>query len=199
MNNENRTYGFMIDDADWAGCPSITAKVMAREGDAMHPINPRSDGESEFWGAPKRTTGLLLSDLTVRTYLSNQGPGRPMLIGPSWEFESVHYVGTQKARKLLHSCRRIEQSITKLDAREHGDVLMAVAAGLGLSWYVERVGPSRGRMLTHDIWRFGTLAEARDRYRAGVEKLRAQLPADVPDNVRMVDLVEDCGENGENT
>ena len=170
-----RTYGFTISTKTWADSPAVTATIMVREDDARYPCNPRTEGEHEIWDAPKRTHGLLLNNLVIRTYLS--GPhhkmGRAMVIGPSIEFGSITYVDTKLAKAALKTLERIERVIAKANSCEAGDVIMAIAEATGAEWYAHRIsdGPP-SFSYAQDQWRFGDLTEARDVYRAEVEKLR---------------------------
>jgi hypothetical protein len=170
-----RSYGFMIDEKPWADSPAVTARIMVREGDSPYPCNPRTEGEHEIWDAPKRTHGLLLNDLIIRTYLS--GPkivaGRAMVIGPSIEFGSINYVDAKLAERALNTLKRIERAITKGNSHEAGDVIMAIAQAIGAEWCVQRLsdGPP-SFSYAQDQWRFAAVSEARDTYRKAVEKLR---------------------------
>jgi hypothetical protein len=76
---------------------------------------------------------------------------------------------------MLRTMRKINKQLDKSKASEAGDVLMAVAKALGLTWYATPVGPERGTMYSDCEWRFGDVIEARDAFRAGVEKLKAKL------------------------
>jgi hypothetical protein len=170
-----RSYGFMIDTKTWADSPAGTARIMAREGDTPYPCNPRTESEHEIWDAPKQTHGLLLNDLVIRTYLS--GPlthrGRAVVIGPSIEFSSINYVDTKLAKAALRTLERIDRAIARAHSAEAGDVIMAIAQAIGAEWYAHRVGDQPPSFsYAQDQWRFAPVTEARDVYRAAVEKLR---------------------------
>lgn len=172
-----RTYGIMIDEKPWADCPAVTARIMVcEEGDRPYPINPRTEGEHEIWDAPKRTHGLLLNNLVIRTHLS--GPlhiaGRAMVIGPCYDFASISYVDTKVARAAVKTLERIDRAIANAKCSEAGDIIMTIAKAIGATFYVERLGKEPPSFsYERDQWRFGDITEARDVYRAAVQRLHA--------------------------
>jgi hypothetical protein len=175
MTGDKRTYGFLIEEQKFADCPSVVARVLAREGDAEHPINPRSEGEDSIWGAPKKTDGLALQTLEIRCW-TNTDPKMGYFHGPDVRFDSARFIDTRTATRLLATMKRIDREIRKADAREAGDVLMAVAKAIGATFSVHPVGGSRGGFYTDHGWRFGTLIEARDEFRQLVDKIKLLVP-----------------------
>jgi hypothetical protein len=173
-----RSYAFAIDTKPWANCPSVAARILVRDGDATSPINPRTDGEDTLWDAPKRTAGLLLNNLVIRTWLSGPThiPGRAMLIGPAVEFESLSYVNLKIANRAHTTLRRIDKELTRYRIGEAGDMLMAIGRVLGVTMNVTALDPNNhGTFYTDNTWRWGPITEARDLYRAEVAKLQAVI------------------------
>jgi hypothetical protein len=173
-----RSYAFAIDTKPWAGCPSVAARILVRDGNAASPINPRSEGEDSLWDAPKRTDGLLLNNLVIRTWLSGPThiPGRAMLIGPAVEFESLSYVNLKIASRAHATLRRINKQLIRYRIGEAGDMLMVIGRVLGVTMNVTALDPdNRGTLYTDNTWHWGAITEARDLYRAEVAKLQAVI------------------------
>jgi hypothetical protein len=167
---DKRTYGFRITEEKFADCPSVVVRALARQGDAEYPINPRSEGEDSIWDAPARADGLALNNLEIITWL-----GEKYASGVDVRFDSARFIDQRLAERMLRTMKRINRELAKDNSREAGDVLMAVAKAIGATWYVTPVGAERGSSYTDNQWRFGELTEARDVFRAMVEKCHAPL------------------------
>jgi hypothetical protein len=167
-----RSYGFLVREEKWADNDSVVVKVLAREHGAKHPINPRTEGEDHIWDAPKKTDGMALSDLEIRVYLSSD---YKYISGADVRFDTARFVNSRLAKRLLKTMTRIDREIAKTNAREVGDVVMAVAKAIGATWTVEPVGTPRGSFYSEDQWRFTTVERARDLARDAVAKLQAKL------------------------
>jgi hypothetical protein len=169
-----RSYGFRIDEERFADCPAVVARVLAREGEAESPINPRSEGEDSIWDAPPKQDGLALASLEIITWRDSNFK---YVTEVQVRFDTVRFVDQKLAERMLKTMKRINRELRKTTAREAGDVLMAVAKAIGATWLVEAAGPNKGNFYTDMQWRFGTLIEARDKFRALVDKLRAPVEA----------------------
>lgn len=169
-----RSYGFSVREEKWADADSVVVKVLAREHSTKYPINPRSEGEDAIWDAPKKTAGLALADLEMRVHLSSDNR---YLSGVDVRFDTARFVDTRLAKRLLKTMTRIDREIAKVNAREIGDVVMAVAKAIGAIWTVEPVGSPHGSFYSDSEWRFTTVERARDLAREAVEKLRLKLVA----------------------
>jgi hypothetical protein len=169
-----RSYGFMVSEEKWADNDSVVVKVLAREHGTKHPINPRMDGEDAIWDAPKKTAGLALADLEIRIWRSSDDR---YISGAEVRFDGARFIDTRLAKRLLKTMTRVDREIAKTNAREIGDIVMAVAKAIGATWTVEPVGQARGSFYSEDEWRFTTVERARDLAREGVEKLRTKLVA----------------------
>jgi len=173
-----RSYGFLIEEEPFADCPSIVARVLVREPgrSEAYPINPRSEGEDAIWDAPKKASELALQSLEVRCWV-NTDPKLGYLHGPDVRIDNARFITERLAKRLLNTMTRVNRAIRKANAREAGDVLMAVGKAIGAEWYVKRTGKRRGSFYSDEDWEFRPLAEGRDEYRRQFEKLRALLPA----------------------
>jgi len=173
-----RSYGFLIEEEKFADCPSVVARVLVREPgkSESYPINPRSEGEDEIWDAPKKTAGLALQSLEVRCW-ANTDPKMGYFHGPDVRFDNARFVDERLAKRLFATMSRVNRAIRKANAREAGDVLMAVGKAIGAEWYVKRIGKPKGSFYSEERWEFCPLVEGREEYRRQVEKLKALLPA----------------------
>jgi hypothetical protein len=170
-----RSYAFAIDTKPWAECPCVTVRILAREGDAASPINPRSEGEDTIWDAPKKTNGLVLAGLVIRTWVHGTSANyAASLVGPNVDFEHVGYVNERLARRLLRTLTRINKAISKSGVHEAGDVLMVVGKALGVTSFVAPIDEKAGGTWYGDqTWRWSKLTDARDTLREKVDGLRA--------------------------
>ena len=132
-----RSYGFAVQEEKWAGDDSVLIKVLAREYGEKFPINPRMEGESTIFDAPKKTEGMALSGLEIRVHLSSD---YKYLSSPDVRIDNARFVDSRLAKRLLKTMTRIDREIAKTNAREVGDVVMAVAKAIGATWTVEPVG-----------------------------------------------------------
>lgn len=181
-----RTYGLRVTTAQekYIDHPTTIARVLVRENQEDSPINPRSEGESSIYGAPPNMQGLALADLELRIFFYTSESGRTSTAcGPEIEYRNVHSVDIRQATRMAKTLTRIHKAIEKANAREAGDVLMAFAKALGLTFTVtEQAATYRGttpswQKYSDSDWRFSKLTDARDQLRAQIEKTRAELTA----------------------
>lgn len=182
MTDRKRTYGFAIEEDRFADCPSVVAKVLARGPDGNDkpepfPINPRSEGEDAIWGATRKADGLALASLEIR-YWANTDSKLGYFHGPDVRIDNARFIDERLARRLLKTMTRVTAAIRKTNAREPGDVLMAVGEAIGAEWYVKRIGKPHGSFYSDEEWEFRPLVEGREEFRALVAKLKALLPND---------------------
>jgi len=169
MTNMLRSYGWLITEEKWADCDSVVARVMAREDNAKHPVNPRTEGEDSIWGAPKNLDGYMLNGLEIRFWLSSTGTS----IHHHVLFDKVRFVDERLATRLLKTMKKINRAIGS--NIESGDMLMAVSRALNLTWYAEKRTNNHGWSYSDDDWRFHNIHPARDLIRASVNKFRDKL------------------------
>lgn len=168
-----RSYGFAVNEEKWADNDSVVVRVLAREQGTNHPINPRTEGEDALWDAPKKTDGLALAGLEIRVYRSSDNK---YLSSADVRIDNARFVDKRLAKRLFKTMTRVDREINKTNAREVGDVVMAVAKAIGATWTVEPVGNQlRGSFYSDDTWRFTTIERARDLAREAVDKLRTKL------------------------
>jgi hypothetical protein len=172
-----RTYGFIVTEEKWASCDAIIARVKAREGDDPHPINPRGEGEDEIWDAPKSAHGLALDGLEIIVHLSEgmHSSSCSFVIGPDVRYDTVRFVDEKLACRLHKTMQRINKQILKDDAHEAGDVVIAVAKALGLTWTATQTSVGAGWSYRDHDWQFNDVSKARNMFRACVAKFTARL------------------------
>jgi hypothetical protein len=168
-----RTYGFRIEPGHkWAESESFCIRILAREGDAAHPINPSLDGESSYYGAPKAADGLMLHGLVIRAYRSEYKSGGAFL-RPA-EFEDAHYVKSGDCKRMLKTFDRITRELRKAQfSEEIGDYLGAVAKAIGATFYVRETRKSDSSSYSESDWSFESIANLKTAARAEWAKLEA--------------------------
>jgi hypothetical protein len=163
-----RSYGFLVEETKFADSKAVVARVLVREGDNEHPVNPRSEGEDSIWDAPKSADGLAFDKLQVIVWA-----GKDYLAGPYVRYEDSHFVDTRLAGRMLKTLKKIDKQIAKTSAREAGDVVMAVAKAIGATWSVSpRSGDVPVSWYQDSKWLFDDVTEARDTMRRMVEAIR---------------------------
>lgn len=179
-----RTYGLLIETGQWADCDAVFARLVVREDGAPYPCNPRSDGESMIWDAPRRFNGLLLYNLHLRAYVSAYGAGE-FFTHISIQYDNLNCVALKTAEQAAKTLRLIERRRESLRAQEAGDMMMALGAALGLSFYAAKrpnedgVPPRQsGQFYSDDAWLFLPLADARDAFRAKLAAIQERLIAE---------------------
>jgi hypothetical protein len=99
--------------------------------------------------------------------------GEPSYIAYDIEFRDVHAIGERKLQGMLKAFKRVKAKVEKDEAREPGDKFMALASALKLSFAVERIK----RNGNSDDWRWMSVSEGRNRYRALIEEAVAAAVA----------------------
>lgn len=198
MNKQTRTYGFRITTERWADKPCVVVRVLAREGEHHSPINPRSEGESVTWDAPRHADGLMLKGLTIRAYASDITSSPVIVRSP--EFEDAHYVGGHEAAAMLKTFRRIDRELAKQcpGERDLGDYVEAVGKAIGAGWTVFEARKGHGWDYASSEWNFAPLSSAKVEARIQVSDLMPKAPepkSDVPDYVDFQDDVEGLSEH----
>jgi hypothetical protein len=158
-----RSYGLHVTTEDFANDDEIFVRIMTREGGAHHPLNPRGDGESSIWDAPKQCEGLLFADLRLRTTTSEINPLRPIL---SIEYDNLRFVTLEKAKKAAATLTKIDRQLSRDNAIEPGDILMSFARAVHATFHVIESSPGkRADWLPDRQWRFAPITSARDEFR----------------------------------
>lgn len=160
-----RSYGFMIERDLSNGTEYVKARVMVREGNLEYPINPSSDGEQAYEHHATQT-GLMLDGLTIYGHVYERDL---TFIMSTVKYTQVYYLELPVAEKAVKTLRRIEARIQKDAAREPGDVYSSVAAALGLTFAVERVGRRETSSYRDSDWNWMTIQQGRNLFRRHIE------------------------------
>ena len=175
--DKKRTYGFVVErETASDGTEQVSARILAREDDALHPINCKHDGESAIWDAPKHLDGYMLAGLGMRGHVYDDCDGNSRLIGFTPDFHDCYSVDLASAKAMVKTLRRVEKAIQTESASEPGDVFMAVVRALRLDWYAiegEYVG---GWGYASKAWDFRPVEEGRNALRRMVEAAIAREP-----------------------
>jgi len=163
-------YGLLIERINRYGTEYVEVKLTRREPDRDYPLGCSSDGESFYGeGVPKHLIGLNLDGLGMRGFVSDTDAA---YIAASIEYSDVHSMDERKLRRMVKTIKKVNDRVQKDEAREPGDKFMALAAALKLSFAVERKGkPGPGT----PQWRWMSIVEGRNRYRAMIEEARAEV------------------------
>jgi hypothetical protein len=172
MTKPDDQYGLLIERVQRYGTEYVEVRVARREERYEHPVGCPSDG-SLFagYGTPKHMLGLVVDGLGIYGFISETG--EPAYIGCDIEFRDVHAVDEPKLTRMLKAIKRVKARIEKDEAREPGDKYMALAKALKLSFAVERIK----RNGNSDDWRWMSVEEGRNRYRALIEEAVAEAVA----------------------
>ena len=175
--DHTRTYGVLIEAANRYGTEYVTVTVMAREGDTRYPINPETHGESTWGDAPRKQAGLMLADLVLDGHWY-QSIDAPSFLGFAPRYSSPFAVGLKDAERMVKTLRRIHKATSAADASEPGDILMALAGAMGLTWWVSRAEPRAGAgFYTESTWHWRSINEGRTHLRRLIAETRPEAPA----------------------
>jgi len=167
-------YGLLIEKVNRYGTEYIEVRVARREERYEHPVGCPSDGENYLgYGTPKHMLGLVVDGLGIYGFVSDSEFREPEFIGADIEFRDIHSGGQIKLERMLKALKRVKARIEKDEAREPGDKFMALAKALKLSFAVERIK----RNSNSDDWRWMSVEEGRNRYRAMIEESVAEAVA----------------------
>jgi hypothetical protein len=167
-----REYGLLLKHENRSGMEYVTVTVSAREPDKDYPLGCRSDGENEFdSNVPKHMHGMMIDGLGMHGFVSEYDFA---FIGHEVEFRDVYSIDIPKANRMIKTLRRVVKVMTKDGAHDPGDRFMALARSLKLSFAVVRVGEARP-FNEPAQWRWMTIAEGRNRYRALIDDAVAAM------------------------
>jgi hypothetical protein len=158
-------YGLLIEPVNRYGTEYIEVRVCRRDNEREFPMGCPSDGDNFYgYGTPKHLLGLVVDGLGMRGFISDTG--EPSYIAYDIEFHDVHAISERKLKSMAKAIRKVNAKIEKDEAREPGDKYMALAKALKLSFAVERIK----RVGNSDDWRWMSVEEGRNRYRALIEE-----------------------------
>lgn len=165
-------YGLLIERVNRYGTEYVEVRVARREEKYEHPVGCPSDADNFLgYGCPKHMLGLVVDGLGMRGFISDSG--EPSYIAYDVEYHDVHAINERKLQAMLKAIKRVKGRIEKDEAREPGDKFMALAKSLKLSFAVERIK----RNSNSDDWRWMSVEEGRNRYRALIEEAVAEAVA----------------------
>ena len=174
MTKPDDQYGLLIERVIRYGTEYIEVRVARRDDSHEYPIGCPSDGDNFYgYGTPKHMLGLVVDGLGMYGFVSDGEFREPDFIGAEIEFRDVHSAGVTKLNAMLKALKRINARVEKDEAREPGDKFMALAKALKLSFAVERIK----RNGDSDDWRWMSVEEGRNRYRALIEETVAAAVA----------------------
>ena len=164
MPKPDDQYGLLIEKVIRYGTEYVEVRVARREERYDHPVGCPSDGDNFLgYGTPKHMLGLVVDGLGMYGFVSETG--EPCFIGAEIEFRDVHALDETKLARMLKAIKRVKARVEKDEAREPGDKFMALAKSLKLSFAVERIK----RNSSPDDWRWMSVEEGRNRYRALID------------------------------
>ena len=173
MTKKDDEYGLMIDREFRYGNERVEVHVVRRrEEDGDRPLGCSGDGELYYGnGCPKHLLGLVVDGLGMYGFVSDRDPFD--FIGDDVEFRNVYAMDERKLGRMSKAIKRVNARIDKDQAREPGDRLVSFAKALKLTFVVERIGERR----RDPDWRFMTIEEGRNRYRAMIADATAEAKA----------------------
>ena len=167
-------YGLVIEPVNRYGTEYIEVRVARRDDSHEYPIGCPSDGDNYLgYGTPKHMLGLVVDGLGIHGFISDGEFRAPEFIGADIEFHDVHSITERKLKSMAKAIRKVSARIEKDEAREPGDKYMALAKALKLSFAVERIK----RNGSEQDWRWMSVEEGRNRYRALIEEAVAEAVA----------------------
>ncbi len=163
------TYGLMIKTEFKYGSDWITVNGMKREEREgmllpdMHPLNCNAlEYETELLGR---------SDLELFGMVSEYD-GR--FDRPKAQYGSIYGIEERRAAAMAKMLHKVNQAIHKAEASEPGDVFTVFAKAIGAQWVCETRNPGEHYSSYRDVkWRWNTIAEGREAYRAVIRKAEA--------------------------
>jgi len=164
-------YGLMLSKSNHYGTEYVEVVVCRREEGRDGPLGCSSDGEMFYdSGVPKHLAGIVLDGLGMYGFASESIDSA--FIGHEVEYRNVYAMSEGKLQRMLKAIKRVNDRIRKDEAWEPGDKFVAFAKALKLSFVVERIGKP-GNI----DWRYMSVTEGRNRYRALIDEVVAAAVA----------------------
>ena len=174
MTKPDDQYGLLIEKIIRYGTEYVEVRVARRDAERDFPIGCPSDGDNFLgYGTPKHMLGLVVDGLGMYGFVSDGEFRAPEFIGADIEFREVHSITERKLKSMVKAIRKVNARVEKDEAREPGDKFMALAKALKLSFTVERIK----RNGDDGDWRWLSIEEGRNRYRALIEQTVAEAVA----------------------
>ena len=159
-----KTYGLLLRRELKYGTEKVAAYMVCREAGKDHPYGVSSDGENTYdREVPKHMHGLLLDGLGMYGFVNDTNDFS--FIGHEVEYRDVFCIDLRKATRIAKTLKRVLARLNKDNAYEPGDRLVSLAKALKLDFVVEQIDKF-GSNYSDNKWRWMTIPEGRDRYRA---------------------------------
>ena len=166
----DRTFGFFLERSNRYGSEHVTARVVSREGEAGHPLGV---GFSYEW-----PNGLHLDGLGIDGFVSDRQEAD--YIGHAPEYRELYATGVCEVERMARTLKRIWRRIEKDGSREPGDMLLSMAKALGLSFMVVATSERPGSAWSDQEYRWLSLGEGRNEFRALIEAAKSDVRAKHP-------------------
>ena len=164
-----RTYGFHLFHENQHGTDYIRCRLMVREDDAENPINPRDDGESTIWDAPKRFDGYGFDGFVLDGFTTETG-GECSFIAFGPAFRDVYYADARCVAAMHKTMQRVTKAMLRDEARDPGDIYSAVAKALGLRFAVRKIeNPGGGCDYRDHRWQWMSVEDGRNTLRRMIQ------------------------------
>jgi hypothetical protein len=167
-----RSLGVMIDRITRYGSEYVTVRPMVREGNASHPLNCCYDHYSNT------DAQNLAADLLLNGFVSDIN-GTFLLHDSSYSDIGSSNVDLRRAQTMVKGLRKLNNALTKADAREPGDVFVAYCRAIGVKWVCWRVS-GHNSTLRDNEWNFTTIANGKHRFRSEIAAAKAAWSASHP-------------------
>jgi hypothetical protein len=160
MSESTHTYGLLIRTVHEYGMRKVIVEVLRRNAGESHPINCHGDRAADK---------LRRADLTLYGWVSDY-TGKFSLMEPC--YLAPHSVEAADARAMVKTLDKINAAIAKAEAREAGDVFIALAKAVGAQWIAE---PRRDKYCSYSDteWYWRSLGDGRDAFRRKIAEAEA--------------------------
>jgi len=166
-----KTFGLLIERRMEYGNERVHARVVSRDPREDYPSGCSSLGNSYDGDLPKFYHGLQYDGLAMAGFVSERDAE---FFGYEAEYRDVYAVNLPQLKRMVKTMQRVVDRVRKDQVREPGDYLTAMAAALKLTFVVERIGKRTGSSYADQDWRFMSIPEGRNRYRAMIQEAQAE-------------------------
>lgn len=171
--NTAHSIGLMIKAELTYGTQYVTVRVMRRKedtGKAGRDLSPLNCSASDY-----DLEMMALDDLELIGVISEYD-GKLSLDGA--EYRSVHRISERRAVVMAKTLGKINRAMAKAHAHEAGDAFMVFAKAIGAKWVCRTKDEGAVYSSYADVeWRWDSLEQGRETYRAVIRKLEAEQMA----------------------
>jgi hypothetical protein len=170
IENMLRDYGLLIERDFKYGTEYVIARLISRKPGEKHPLGVSDSSFSDE--RPAYLVEKALDGLGLYGFASDTGTDAPFVLDGA-EYRDVHSIDRRLAMRMAKTLAVITTRRRKDNAYEPGDTFMSLAKALKLTFVVERKhNRPFGSNYSDNDWRFMTVEEGRNRYRALIEEAR---------------------------